>query len=455
MLALIAVSQRVETKVGFFAGLGLFAAACSAGTDAYRLLSWLPGFDSLTPIRMRYLVAFSVVVLSAFGLEWILRYNAVRRTRSIASPMIIVIILGLAYIVARPSKMPDELARLTYLHFQELILALLLVFSTGLLGLAIVSTRWKGAAAAGICVLTLADLWFAGANYQRPISTSYYYPSTPGVEFMRKDSGLYRVLTTRRSHFDWQFKPNLPAMFGLNDVDGFDSVYLRRYVEFLQQIDLTGPPFPQTIDLGPSQFASPLVDLLNVKYAVSPDDVNAPGWQRVYDADLRVYQRTQPLPHVWIASQAQVMTDDAAILGTLARPDFDPRQTVIIEQTPAEPLGDATNVTAGDVSVTSYENNRLELMAQLSRPGWLVLSEIYYPGWLATIDGGPANLYQADYILRAVPVPAGQHRIILTFMPRSFVIGLLVSLASLMILAALALVTRRRTSSAPSKTTPA
>jgi uncharacterized membrane protein YfhO len=254
---------------------------------------------------------------------------------------------------------------------------------------------------------------------------------------------MFRILTTRREHFDWTLKPNLPVMYGLNDVAGFASVYMRRYAEFLRQIDTNGSQFTVELDLGVTQFGSPLADLLNVKYAISGDELSVPGWQRIYDGELRIYQRTAPLPRAWIASTAQVVNDDAAILAKLARPDFDPRQTVIVEQAPLEPPGTAGPEPAGQVSLDRYEPNHLTLTAAMQRDGWLVLSEIFYPGWTVTIDGAPASLYRANYVLRTIPVPAGQHRVELNFMPMSFVIGALISAVSVMALVGVALAARR------------
>jgi uncharacterized membrane protein YfhO len=118
----------------------------------------------------------------------------------------------------------------------------------------------------------------------------------------------------------------------------------------------------------------------------------------------------------------------------LAAPEFNPRQTVILEQTPIESLGSVDSSPAGTVNVDQYENTHLSLTAQMQRSGWLVLSEMFYPGWHATVDGAPANIYRADYILRALPLPPGPHQIDLYFMPDSFVTGAVISLGTLLLL---------------------
>jgi uncharacterized membrane protein YfhO len=79
----------------------------------------------------------------------------------------------------------------------------------------------------------------------------------------------------------------------------------------------------------------------------------------------------------------------------------------------------------------------------MQRAGWLVLSELFYPGWQVTVDGVPASLYRANYILRAVPLTAGSHRIEMWFMPDSFVLGAVLSLVSIGSLVMIAVVSWR------------
>jgi hypothetical protein len=86
---------------------------------------------------------------------------------------------------------------------------------------------------------------------------------------------------------------------------------------------------------------------------------------------------------------------------------------------------------AGNVSVTQFKPNRLRLQADMNRPAFVVVSEVHYPGWEATVDGKPAPLFAADYILKTIPVPAGKHEIALRFRPRTFIWGLTISLISL------------------------
>ena len=427
ILAITAIIGRRKPATIFWGILAVLGVLWASGSDAYRLLSWLPGFNSLGPTRMRYLIVVSLSVLSAFGLDWLLGLDVAARRPALRAVLISALLVGAVYIIVRSPVLPSDATHLDFVQTQELMFAMWLGISTAVILIGVLWPRWGRYALAGVCVLTLVDLWQIGAAYQRPISTQYYYPPTKAITLMTQDNDLFRVMTTRKIGA-WALVPNLPSMFGLQNVGGYDSQYMQRYVDYMKEIDASAPATPGAILLSPSNFNSPLIDLLNVKYAVTLDKTKLPGWTLISKEGMRVYLRTQPSPRAWIASQAEVIKDDQAILPRLRSSEFDPRQTVILEQTPAEPLGEAGSGPAGAVRIESYANTRLVLNAEMERPGWLVLSEIYYPGWHVTIDDAPANLYSANYIFRAVPLSAGSHRIEMWFMPNSFVIGATISL---------------------------
>ena len=92
------------------------------------------------------------------------------------------------------------------------------------------------------------------------------------------------------------------------------------------------------------------------------------------------------------------------------------------------------------VKITSYEPNQLSYDVETSKGGVIVFSEIYYPGWTATIDGQPAELGRVNYVLRALQMPAGKHKVELTFKPRSVQTTETVAYVSLGLLLVLVLV---------------
>ena len=114
--------------------------------------------------------------------------------------------------------------------------------------------------------------------------------------------------------------------------------------------------------------------------------------------------------------------------GTLASADFDPRASVILSEQPALPPSPAASGTA---TVVTHQPDRLSLDVQASAQAILVVSELYYPGWRATVDGADTPIYRADHALRAVLVPAGHHSVEMVFDPLSFRAGAIISLAAI------------------------
>jgi uncharacterized membrane protein YfhO len=102
--------------------------------------------------------------------------------------------------------------------------------------------------------------------------------------------------------------------------------------------------------------------------------------------------------------------------------------------------------------VKTYEADRIQLETATGAPGLIMLSETYYPAWKAYVDGRPVPIYVADHVLRAVPVPAGEHTVELRYESWSLRVGLVVSLISYLVFIALAVAGTRRKSAGKIRT---
>jgi uncharacterized membrane protein YfhO len=99
--------------------------------------------------------------------------------------------------------------------------------------------------------------------------------------------------------------------------------------------------------------------------------------------------------------------------------------------------------SAGTARIVSYEPDRVRIDARLSRPGLVVLGDNWFPGWKAEVDGRPVDVERVDYVLRAAAVDRGRHTVEFSYRPASWRIGWIVSLLTLMALAAALLLHRR------------
>jgi hypothetical protein len=171
----------------------------------------------------------------------------------------------------------------------------------------------------------------------------------------------------------------------------------------------------------------------------------------VYDREVFIYEVPGPLPRAALYSAAEVLPD-SEVLNRLKAPDFDPKQKIILGQESipsegaaatysfAEALGEP--VRAARIAV--YEPEHVRIEAETDAPAVLMLNDTDYPGWQATVNGKPAPILRADYLFRAVVLPTGKSTVDFDYEPRSFRLGMEISIVSLIGVIALPLAFRRR-----------
>ena len=167
-------------------------------------------------------------------------------------------------------------------------------------------------------------------------------------------------------------------------------------------------------------------------------------WRFVEEKDgARVFENLSAMPRVWLVPEVIVTTADEARNAAqtskfAAGRALDPSRLAIIE----EPLvlTGATLDPAASARVVALSDNAMEVQTDSASSAFLVTSDVYYPGWQATVDQQPVKLYRADYAFRGVAVPAGKHLVRFAYQPRRFYLGATISLISLAILAGLILV---------------
>jgi hypothetical protein len=228
---------------------------------------------------------------------------------------------------------------------------------------------------------------------------------------------------------------NLATTQGLQSIQGYNAVHLARYAPYIEAVNGISQGYHNT-DISASGLDSPLLDLLNVRYIVVPriaqpdqtalrklEDTHS----TVYSDDrVEVLENRDALPHAWIVHSARQTSQEVA-LESLSSGTVDPHQTALLQRRPPD-LAEPEEPSAERASVTSYEADRIRLETTTGASGLMMMSEMYYPAWKAYVDGRPVPLYSADYMLRAVPVQAGDHTVELRYESPTLNAGIVISL---------------------------
>jgi len=157
--------------------------------------------------------------------------------------------------------------------------------------------------------------------------------------------------------------------------------------------------------------------------------------------DARLYRVEDAMPRAFVVGGQHVVGSDTEAFDAVTNPLFDPRTAAVTERHVAG-VGDSGS--GGEASIVEYDPERVRIRARSNGPGMLVLSDTYYPGWKATVDGHDVPVERVDYLLRGVPLAAGEHTVEFRYQPLSWRIGWIISLLALIGLAAALVVGRRR-----------
>jgi len=308
-------------------------------------------------------------------------------------------------------------------------------------------------------VVLFVDLWALACPLVAVRDESEIYAPSACIEYLAHEcNSADRVLDLDSGDEASPLGRGAPLAMchGLQAVRGYNPLDVRRYKEYLQRIAGDDAPlrsfehpltFPIVGDFPTENRA--LLDLLGVRYLLQPSDapMDKPGWRKACD-DVRptafdvvaggwrstvpysVYENEQALPRVFVAPRAVVGHDLC---------DLNFRRVVLLEETPTE-TADDSEPGYWTATITDYQPNRVTVQAAGATPGWLVLTDIWYPGWKCTVDGLPTEVARGDFLFRTVRLQAGRHEVVFHCEPNSYRIGKVISFGGLALVACLLLV---------------
>lgn len=326
------------------------------------------------------------------------------------------------------------------------------IFSLSLAGLAAVGLQWVRISEGlryAVGAIMAVDLFLVGSG--RPMNLASW-KIEPGVT-ARAFDGSAELLREVRRYANAEYPPwridtadvsnmwavaapitHVPSASGVSPLALENIIQLRL---FLHDGYRWGWSYPL------EKIESPVLDLMNVKYVIASEKAAA-GFRRVAkyrDVEQlpggELFENQAVIPRFFLVHDVKPAGSLAEARGSIQRGEIDFRRTAITER-PVTLAASSAPDGEDRVKVLRYEANSIELSVQSAGWGLLVMSENYYPGWRAWLDGKAAEIVPTDISFRGVVVPAGSHRFRMEFHPMVLPVSMAISLASALALLMLA-----------------
>lgn len=280
-----------------------------------------------------------------------------------------------------------------------------------------------------LLILVVADLWLFGMKYVDVAPVDKIYPQNPAIDYVAKDAANehFRVVGLNRT-----LGSRFATRNGVEIIDGFVPIsldYSAKYITAMENMKLEGANAMPVV----RNISNPkMLDLLNVKYVLSTEKFGNGRYSLVsatnvtsfdirkqldFNQTIYLYRNDNMLPRAFVAGDYIVMNKDK-MLDEMKKPDFDPWNTVLLEE---NPLGSNSTKGEWNATIMYYSPNKIALSVNMTQPGFLVLSEIWYPDWKAyyykcsngvcSDKKAESNIYKTDYILRSIYLDKGEYRV--------------------------------------------
>lgn len=306
---------------------------------------------------------------------------------------------------------------------------------------------------AALFIILTFDLSRYFLKFNPFISEKFIFPQTPALAFLQKQPGYFRI---GREHGE-VLPPNTWATYKLQSIEGYDVLHSQKSGRFINHINggnLLSDGTSEYAEL--TNYKSPFIDIANVKYFIAigrdkngniPGDLidyrfKEAGYKRVFqDKSAVILENPNALERVYFAHSFKLASKAEVENIIMTNPKFDPKTTTLLEKD----LNIATTSGKGNATILSYTPNIVKIRTETEKPEILILADQYDEGWKAKVDEKEITISPANYIFRAVKVPAGEHEVIFYYWPESFDLGLkITTITSILIILGSIIAIRKR-----------
>lgn len=311
-------------------------------------------------------------------------------------------------------------------------------------------------------IFTVLDFIFVGYQYLEFLPRNYYYPETETVKYLQsvpEDKNTFRVgVFFEDSDWFWNKYPdasfeefrnfcyslsdslheNILIRHGFQQIGGYEGLCPFRQFQYFKLLGDNRGFCTHGIFL--SQVNSRLLDLANMKYVVSSEDLAGDKFEKRFSGKrYSVYFNKSAFDRVFMVPRAQYIESETELFDIMTDSDTDFSHKVFISEKSPVPLPEPEN-ESGFISsavITKYTPNEVFIETKCSAGAWLVFTDAYNSGWSAQVDSASVQIYPANILFRTVYVDQGEHTVKFNYFSRYMKNGLIISFVSVLICASI------------------
>jgi len=429
-----------------------FIFALGGNTPFYKILYHIPPFNSVRyPVKFLFVFFFVIAITSGLGYDR-LKEGIRDKDPYVKKLILTVFYIGFLFALAwgyvalfrpdvysffeRHNIKPDAYNDIDFnIHSIKRFLLFSFLFCTMLL--LSLRTKYKKIALLGVIALITTDLFLSNYGYYNTTSWEYYMGKN---EFVNKihhaETGRYIITPDTDKEFKVfpedrrVFKPYYAALFGSYTAGGMEVLRIGDYENFTNILYSTKS----------LEEAKRYLDISGIAYLVTINNIEDKEFRRlesirVGEKPVYLYEYLKSPGRFLLFDKAVYVANAKAAVEKLTDNAIDLRSTLILvgkNKGPNSPLphlakGKNREGAAGTTTLVSYNANKVVIECDANTGAFLYVSDTYYPGWKAYIDGKETEIYRANLAFRAVEVPAGKHRVTFKYVPFSFYLGLVLT----------------------------
>jgi uncharacterized membrane protein YfhO len=415
----------------------------------------IPMLSTSVPTRILSLFQFCGALLAAFGLDLLLQRKE-KRIFFLSSIMSLSIILGAFFFAVLSPRFlsgSDWVTQMSIakrngilpLAFSSLFVLVLCFRFYDKLSLNFLKKRNIPILGIVLLLLTVADLFYFFHKITPFSPKEFLYPQTKVISYIQKNAGINRYWGYGSGHISSNFQTYDKTFAS----EGDDPLQLKFYNQILSSSENGKAPSVLTRlsvtmangygqdDLRKNIYRQKVLNVLGIKYLLQKDDSLGKDYrpdtatfdEKKYrlvwqESPWQIYENLSAAPRVFLTNDYRVISEEEKVFQTFFSKDFNERKTIILDKDPNMRKGSQGK---SNVEVISYNPNKVVIKTRTDHESLLFLSDAYYPGWEARVEGKETEIYRADHAFRAVVVPKGDHVVTFTYRSKTFEIGLAVS----------------------------